>query len=95
MEEYKFSPRELVKINKNIESLSNQVSLLIKSISKLPDFLPVSLLTKETGKSRQTIRNHLISNYEPEQDFKIENAKLLIASNVFVAIKEYYDNKNK
>lgn len=78
-----------------VESLTKTIQDLVDATEKKPDFLPLTLLVKETNKTRQTIRNYLYNNYEPEVDFKVENSKILINSKVFVFIKDYYDNKNK
>lgn len=78
-----------------IETLSNTIQSLENKICKMPSFLPLSLLIKEVGKSRQTVRSYLLNNYEPDVDFKVENGNIMIASNVFVSLKEKYDNKTK
>lgn len=87
--------QDILRLTNQVESLTYTVESLVDIIKKQPEFLPISTLVSHTKKTRQTIRNHLINNYEPEVDFKIQNGKILIASKVFVAIREYYDNKNK
>lgn len=85
---------DIERLNLKIERLLENVESLLPVLSRQPDFLPLSLLVSETGKSRQTIRDYILRNYEPDKDFKVENSKILVSGSVFVAIKEYYEKKS-
>lgn len=85
-----------------IFELSNQVmelSVKVDNLSTLldyqPDRFPLSTLVEETAKSRQTIRSHLLNNYEPDKDFYAKGGKIFVNGKTFVSIKEYYANKSK
>ncbi len=90
------------KVVEKIFELSKQVLQLTKKVDNLsvlldyqPDKFPLSSLVQETGKTRQTIRSHLLNNFEPDKDFNNDGGKIFVSGKTFVSIKEYYANKSK
>lgn len=60
-------------LHNEVYELKEQVKELNKNINNLPEFLPMSLLASETGKSRVALREHLLSNYTPDGEENDEN----------------------
>jgi len=53
----------------------------------LPKKISVSYLVEKTGKSRQSIREYLINNFEPEEDFWKEGAKIYVSRETAITIQ--------
>lgn len=70
--------------------LNNNIKKLIPQQLK---YISLSALSNEIGKSNQTIKYHLINNYEPDKDFKKTNGKIYIDIRIIPLIKEYYARK--
>lgn len=79
--------------NFEIKSLRLSVEALLKIVTHTSSKISLSTLARELKKPNQTIRQHLISRYEPEKDFKKENGTIMLNSNIVPLIKEYYENK--
>ncbi|DAB34098.1 MAG TPA: hypothetical protein CFH82_07005 [Sulfurospirillum sp. UBA12182] len=52
----------------------------------VPKKASVSYLAEATGKSRQAIRQFLLSNYVPEVDYWLEGGKMFVSQKTAVAI---------
>jgi len=63
--------------------ISKQIGLLQMLI---PKQATVSFLVESTGKSRQSIRQFLIKNFEPEEDFWTKGGKMYVSQDTAVAI---------
>ena len=75
---------------------NKEIPILIsidKNKEKELDYYPLSDLAREIDKSNQTIRYHLIANFEPGVDFKKENGKIYINKHIVLLIKEHYEKK--
>jgi len=59
----------------------------------VPNEISLSYICDSTGKSRQTIRNYLINNFEPEVDFFKKNGKIFLTRNTAVKIVRKYNAK--
>jgi len=59
----------------------------------IPPIVPLSQICHLTGKSRQTVRDYLINNFEPEADFYKKNGRIIIRRNAAVAIVRRYNAK--
>lgn len=73
-----------------IKDLSSQVNELI---AQRVEFTSLSVLSNSIKKSNQTIKYHLIANYEPEKDFKKVNGKIYVNSQIVPQIRSYYEKK--
>jgi len=59
----------------------------------IPHNVPLSQICDLTNKSRQTVRDYLINNFEPEVDFYKKNGRIIIRRNAAVAIVRRYNAK--
>lgn len=82
------------------EMINNQTSLIKKLsaevhelIAQRVEFTSLSVLSNSIKKSSQTIKYHLITNYEPEKDFKKVNGKIYVNSQIVPQIRSYYEKK--
>ncbi len=86
-----FYLEEMINIQTSlIKKLSTEVNELI---AQRVDFIPLATLSKSIKKSNQTLRYHLIKNYEPDRDFKKINGKIHINSQIVPRIRSYYEKK--
>ena len=53
----------------------------------LPKKVSISYLVDKTGKTRQSIRDYLINNFEPEEDFWKEGAKIYMSRETAITIQ--------
>ena len=53
----------------------------------LPKKVSISYLVDKTGKTRQSIREYLINNFEPEEDFWKEGAKIYMSRETAIIIQ--------
>ena len=63
--------------------VSKQIGMLQMLI---PQKATVSYLAESTGKSRQAIRQFLIKNFEPEEDFWTKGGKMYVSQDTAVAV---------
>ena len=63
--------------------VSKQIGMLQMLI---PQKASVSYLAESTGKSRQAIRQFLIKNFDPEEDFWTEGGKIYVSQDTAVAV---------
>lgn len=82
--------QEVLLLKRKILDLEEVVNNLAM-VQKLK--IPLSSLAKELGISRQTLSYHVKSNYKPQEDFYIENNKILLNVNILNSIKEHYNAK--
>lgn len=84
-------------IENEIAFLKNKIIMLEKIVNNLGIVqqikVPLVSLAKELDISRQTLTYHVKSNYKPQEDFYIENNKILLSVSILNSIKEYYDAK--
>lgn len=77
--------------------LSEIKNLLLEQNSMLKIFAPsevsLSHVCNTTGKSRQTIRDYVINNFEPEVDFLKKNGKIFLTRDTAVKIVRRYNAK--
>lgn len=71
---------EYIEIKSMLCELTDMVKMLI------PQKTTVSYLSNITGRSRQSIRQFLINNFEPEVDFWISNGKIYVSQKVAITI---------
>lgn len=81
---------EIINILKENNFLLKKIFNLIE---KEPKFIQLTQLSEELKKSNQTIKYHLISNYEPEKDFKKKNGKIYIDNRIVSSIRRHYEKK--
>ncbi len=71
---------EYLEIKKMLYELTNMIKMLI------PQKTTVSYLSNITGKSRQSIRQFIINNFEPEVDYWLSNGRIFVSQKVAVTI---------
>ncbi len=89
---------ETSKHTKNVHSLSSNDNMeylelkgmMSKQIGMLKMLIPkqatISFLAENTGKSRQAIRQFLIKNFDPEEDFWTKGGKMYVSQDTAVAV---------
>lgn len=86
------------------KELENEVLQLKSKILKLEEIvnnlailqkvkIPLVSLAKELGISRQTLTYHVKAKYRPQEEFYIEDNKILLSVSILNSIKEYYNAK--
>ncbi len=82
-----------------MDTLENKKLLLriLKEINTLKILLPVELSLSElsnlTGKSPNTLRKYVISNFEPEEEYKKKGGKIYVKQDIVLRIRNYYAKK--
>jgi len=71
---------EYLELKNMLGKLSTMISMLI------PQKVSVSYLAETTNKSRQSIRQYLINNFEPEKDFWNKGGKIYVNRNTAISI---------
>ncbi|QKF73919.1 hypothetical protein AFAEC_1767 [Aliarcobacter faecis] len=71
---------EYLEIKNMLCELTNMVKMLT------PQKASISYLSSITGRSRQSIRQFLINNFEPEVDFWITNGRICVSQKVAITI---------
>jgi len=78
----------------NQTSLIKELSLQVNElIAQRLEFVSLTELSASIKKSNQTLKYHLITNYEPEKDFKKINGKIYVNSQIAPQIRSYYEKK--
>lgn len=78
----------------NQTSLIKELSLQVNElIAQKLEFISLTELSTSINKSNQTIKYHLLTNYEPEKDFKKVNGKIYVNSQIAPQIRSYYEKK--
>lgn len=86
------------------QDLEEEVLLLKTKLLKLEDTvnklsfikeikIPLVAFAKELGITRQALTYHVKNNYKPQEDFYLENNKILLSVGILNSIKEYYNAK--
>lgn len=78
--ENKLNPTEYLEIKGMLSQLTYMIKMLI------PQKASVSYLSDTTGKSRQSIRQFLINNFEPEVDYWLEGGKMFASQKAVITI---------
>lgn len=71
---------EYLELKGMLSELKRMVTMLI------PQKASVSYLAETTGKSRQSIRQFLINNFEPEVDYYIDGGKMYASQKAAITI---------
>ncbi|MFW3427382.1 hypothetical protein [Aliarcobacter butzleri] len=67
-----------------IKGMLSELKRMIKML--IPKKASVSYLSETTGKSRQSIRQFLINNFEPEVDYYIDGGKMYASQKAAITI---------
>lgn len=60
----------------------NEIKQVLESF--FPKKADIKFISDRTGLSRQTIRNRLIAQFEPEVDFWVESNKIYVSKKIMV-----------
>ena len=71
---------EYIELKKLLSELKNMIRILVPQTSS------ISYLSDLTGKSRQSIRQLLINNFEPEVDYWNKGGKIFVSQRVAIII---------
>ena len=71
---------EYIELKGMLSELKRMIKMLI------PQKASVSYLAETTGKSRQSIRQFLINNFEPEVDYYIDGGKMYASQKAAITI---------
>ena len=71
---------EYLEIKSYLSQLATMINMLI------PTKVSVSYLAESTGKSRQSIHQYLINNFEPDRDFWKEGGKIYVSKDAAISI---------
>lgn len=77
---------EYVEIKKYLTQLATMLEMLI------PKKVSVSYLAENTGKSRQSIHQYLMNNFEPDRDFWREGGKVFVSKDAAISIMQRANN---
>jgi hypothetical protein len=80
MKTEQLNPTEYLELKGMLSQLTYMIKMLI------PQKASVSYLSDSTGKSRQSIRQFLINNFEPEVDYWLENGKMFASQKAVITI---------
>lgn len=75
-----FNPTEYLELKGMLSELTQMMKMLI------PKKATISYLSETTGKSRQSIRQFLINNFEPEVDYWLEGGKMFASQRAVITI---------
>ena len=85
-----------MKIQNNLEYLEVKQMLgqLVTMINLIiPTKVSISYLVDSTGNSRQSVRQYLLNNFEPDKDFWNEGGKTFVSKQAAVSILERANTK--
>ncbi|EFU68684.1 conserved hypothetical protein [Aliarcobacter butzleri JV22] len=71
---------EYIELKQLLSELKNMIRILV------PQTASISYLSDLTGKSRQSIRQLLINNFEPEVDYWNKGGKIFVSQRVAIII---------
>ncbi len=77
---------EYLEVKRMLGQLATMLNMLI------PTKVSVSYLTESTGKSRQSVRQYLINNFEPDKDFWNEGGKTYVSKEAAISILQRSSN---
>jgi len=76
---------EMKIIVKNLEARVEKLYTL------MPKWFSLADISQELGKSRDTIRKYLKSNFEPDVDFKKIGAKIYVSKDALFLVRKHYE----
>lgn len=79
--------KEYLEIKSYLAQLATMIDMLI------PTKVSVSYLSASTGKSRQSVHQYLMNNFEPEKDFWKEGGKVYVSKEAAISILERANTK--
>ena len=80
--------------NKNYLEMKSMLTQLATMLNMLiPNKISVSYLAENTGKSRQSIHQYLIQNFEYDVDFWKEGGKTYVSKNAAITILQRANNQ--
>ena len=71
---------EYIELKQLLSELKNMIRILV------PQTASISYLSDLTGKSRQSIRQLLINNFEPEVDYWNKGGRIFVSQRVAITI---------
>ena len=71
---------EYIELKQLLSELKNMIRILV------PQIASISYLSDLTGRSRQSIRQLLINNFEPEVDYWNKGGKIFVSQRVAIII---------
>lgn len=78
--------KEYLEIKSYLTQLATMLNMLI------PAKVSVSYLAESTGKSRQSVHQYLMNNFEPEKDFWKEGGKVYVSKEAAISILQRANN---
>ena len=73
-----------------VKRMLSQMATMLKMI--IPNKVSVSYLAESTNKTRQSVRQYLINNFEPDKDFWNEGGKTYVSKDVAISILSRSNN---
>lgn len=67
-----------------IKGMLSDLTYMVKML--IPQKASVSYLSETTGKSRQSIRQFLINNFQPEEDYYLDGGKMYASQKAAITI---------
>jgi hypothetical protein len=77
---------EYLEMKKILGQLVTMINMII------PTKVSVSYLAESTNRSRQSVRQYLINNFEPEKDFWNEGGKIYVSKDAAISILQRANN---
>lgn len=77
---------EYLEMKKILGQLVTMINMII------PTKVSVSYLAESTNRSRQSVRQYLINNFEPEKDFWNEGGKTYVSKDAAISILQRANN---
>lgn len=75
-------PKEFFELKQQVKKLS--------TIYYIPQFISLTDIAEDLGKSRQTLTHHVKTNYKEGFDYKIKNGRIVVNVNVLQNIRANY-----
>ena len=75
-----------------VKRLLTQMATMLNMI--IPPKISVSYIAESTCKSRESVRQYLLNNFQPEKDFWKEGGKIFVSKEVAITLLSKYNNKN-
>lgn len=89
---FEFREKDFTMSNKYLE-IKNYLTQLATMIEMLiPRKVSVSYLAESTEKSRQSIHQYLMNNFEPDKDFWKEGGKTYVSKDAAISIMQRANN---
>lgn len=78
--------KEYIEIKNYLTQLTTMIEMLI------PRKVSVRYLVESTGKSRNSIHQYLMNNFEPDRDFWREGGKVFVSKDAAISIMQRANN---